>query len=56
MAQSPQILQNPFPVQTVEITGTDPINNRTVYTNASGQYTANVNADTFDMVVSAFGF
>ena len=40
----------------VEITGTDPINNRTVYTNASGQYTANVNADTFDMVVSAFGF
>jgi len=40
----------------VEITGTDPVNNRTVYTNADGQYTANVNADTFDMAVSAFGF
>ncbi len=40
----------------VEITGTDPVNNRTVYTNATGQYTANVNADTFDMAVSAFGF
>ncbi len=40
----------------VEITGTDPVNNRTVYTNAAGEYSANVNADTFDMVVSAFGF
>jgi subtilisin family serine protease len=40
----------------VEITGTDPVNNRTVYTNAAGQYTANVNADTFEMAVSAFGY
>ena len=40
----------------VVITGTDPANNRTVYTNASGEYTASVNADTFDMDVSAFGY
>lgn len=40
----------------VEIFGTDPANNRTVFTNAAGEYTANVNADTFDMAVSAFGF
>ncbi len=40
----------------VVITGTSPANNRTVYTNASGQYTASVNADTFDMAVTAFGF
>lgn len=38
------------------LTGTDAANNRTVYTNAAGQYTANVNADTFDMAVTAFGF
>jgi len=40
----------------IVITGTDTANNRTVYTNASGQYTANVNADTFDMAVTAFGY
>ena len=46
----------PIPGAKVVLTGTDAANNRTVYTNAAGQYTANVNADTFDMAVTAFGF
>lgn len=40
----------------VVITGTDPINSRTVYTNATGVYNATVNADTYSMTASAFGF
>ena len=46
----------PIPGAKVDITGTDQANNRTVFTNAAGIYTANVNADTFDLVVSAFGY
>lgn len=40
----------------VQMTGTEPINARTVYTNAEGQYSATVNADTYTMTASAFGF
>lgn len=40
----------------VVITGDDVINNRTLYTNASGVYSSSVNADTYDITVSAFGF
>jgi subtilisin family serine protease len=40
----------------VVITGEDPINNRTIYTNAAGEYSVNVNADTYDLVASAFGY
>ncbi len=47
---------NPISGAKVDITGTDQANNRTVFTNAAGIYTANVNADTFDMVASAFGY
>lgn len=46
----------PIPGAKVDITGTDQANNRTVFTNAAGIYTANVNADTFDLVVSAIGY
>lgn len=47
---------NPISGAKVDITGTDQANNRTVFTNAAGIYTANVNADTFDLAVSAFGY
>ncbi|MDF1520338.1 MAG: Ig-like domain-containing protein [Brevefilum sp.] len=47
----------PLPGAMVEITSsTDPDNNRTVYTNASGTYSAAVYADTYDITVTKFGY
>lgn len=40
----------------ITITGTSAPNNRTVYTNASGVYSANVSADTYSITASAYGF
>lgn len=40
----------------IQITGNEAANARTVYANASGVYSANVNADTYSMTASAFGF
>ncbi|MGB4595257.1 MAG: Ig-like domain-containing protein [Anaerolineaceae bacterium] len=41
---------------TVELTGLDPANNRTVYTNASGVFSAAVYADTYDLTASVYGY
>lgn len=49
-------LAEPVPGAKVIITGTETGNSRTVYTNATGQYSARVSADTFDMTVTAFGY
>ncbi len=46
----------PISAARVEITGTDPVNNRVIFTNSAGEYSTYVNADTFDMTASAFGF
>ena len=46
----------PIPGAKVEITGIDPGNDRTVYTNSSGQYSAAVNEDLYDIAVSKFGY
>ena len=47
----------PIPGAKVEIVAeTDPANNRTVYTDANGYYSANVGADTYDLTVTKFGY
>ncbi len=46
----------PIAGATITITGLDPANNRTVFTNASGYYNAAAYADTFAITAARFGY